>query len=355
MPTGAATVALLRSVAVANAVAEAERRTRAVRCCRARRRRADVVRGLGELFDGAVRVIADAAQWGGDATDAARKLALEAIANAYAADDGDAHDAWLRKRVLRLLPPHALLAPANNGSASGPLLAALAPALQAATPRPSAASSSADADAPAAADGAEELALRYLQCAGAALVAADSEDDVSDAEVRAVATAMLRALLPFARTLGAFFYHDTREELLRLMSAAISATADDEGAPPPALTLSLPADLQTQLCAAAGGWRRAAGGAARAAAVALVGGVLRECGVGLVAAEAVQGELLHWLRQRKEPLAAAEAAAALHDAGRAADAVAAVLPGLRSRIEMVDWLGAEEKAHALELLGGVSQ
>ena len=63
---------------------------------------------------------------------------------------------------------------------------------------------------------------------------------------------------------------------------------------------------------------------------------------------------LHWLQQRKDPLAAAEAAAALHDAGRAADAVAAVLPGLRSRIEMVDWLGEEEKAHALELLDAVS-
>ena len=31
------------------------------------------------------------------------------------------------------------------------------------------------------------------------------------------------------------------------------------------------------------------------------------------------------------------------------------LSGLRSRIEMVDWLGEEEKAHALELLDGVSQ
>ena len=88
--------------------------------------------------------------------------------------------------------------------------------------------------------------------------------------------------------------------------------------------------------------------------MALVGDVLRACG-GADGAAAVEAELVHWLQQRKEPLAAAEAAAALHDAGRAADAVAAVLPGLRSRIEMVDWLGEEEKAHALELLDGASQ
>ena len=324
------------------ALAEAERRACSVLC-------AAVALAVGaqtslgaegeEIIANALLVIADAARWGGDATDAARKLALEAIANAYAADDGDAHAAWLRARVVALLPPRTLLAPDG-----GALLAALAPALAAAADAaaPPAAASSSTEPATAAAPGAdvaEELALRYLQCVGAALVAADSDDeaaaaDVDGEELRAAATAVARALLPSVNNLSAF-EDETREELLRLMSTATS--------------WRVPVDLQVELCGHASRWPRAAGATARAAAVALVGDVLRR-----LRTAAVEPELVHWLQQRKEPLAAAEAAAALHDAGRAADAVAAVLPGLRSRIEMVDWLGEEEKAHALELLDGVS-
>ena len=165
---------------------------RAVRRGRARRRRADVARGaIAGLVDGAVDVIADAARWGGDATDAARKLALEAISNAYAADDGDAHAAWLRARVVALLPPRT----SSRRPTTGSRLAATRPR----SPRAAAAAAPRRRPPPRPPTPTRRRRRTwrrswrkgYLQCVGAALVAADSEDEAAAAAstVRAAATA----------------------------------------------------------------------------------------------------------------------------------------------------------------------
>ena len=244
-------------------------------------------------------------RWGGDATDAAKKLALEAIANAYAADDGRrARRVAARARRRKLLPPRFLLVRPTAARSSPHSRPAVAAAADAAAPdrRPPPRPPTPPADAAergGRGGGAWRFGRPPVRGRRTGGGFGRRGDVTSTAEVRAAATAMLRALLPFARTLGAFVYHDTREELLRLMSAAISATADDEGAPPPALTLSLPADLQTQLCAAAGGLaarrgrRRARrGGGARRRRAARVRGA--------DGAAKVEAELVHGLAPAAE-------------------------------------------------------